>query len=482
MTFSLFDKRLGVPMTLLMLAMLALMVSLATLVRTTTVANERVNELNSAWLAVQDGSVEGSELIAADRLMSGVIAPAPVVKEAALWSFGLAVVSALLLLWLVLAARRASQRKSDFLADEERREQAAVMKLMDEIAPLASGDLRVHATVTDALTGSLADAFNYAVSELRWLVGTLGRSAEQVNSSVERSRVSAATVASACSEQSRQIHLSSNHLSSMSAVMAALSVDAAESTQAAQSAVAQAETGASSLSASLSRLSAIRDEADQTTRLMHRLADNVAAIDERVVNIQDVAKQTDLLALNTTIRASAGSRSSSVTDAAADLGRLSDEVSQLAEVLGQATRDIGSLTRTISEDAAQTVQSMEHTMTELAAGLEQTQQANDALDTIRRNSHELRVRVVSMADRTAAQSGIVSQLSDNMNAINKITRQTAEGVGGNADSLVELKELAGELKHSLADFRLPTREVKPPGASGSISSARRAADRAATHD
>ena len=482
MKSSPYEKRLGVPFTLLMLALLALMVSLVALARTASIANERVSELNTAWQAVQEGSVDGSELITTDYLMTRILAPVPAVRDAALWSLGLGVLSLLLLFWLVHAARRADQLMSTSFAGDEQKEQAAVMKLMDEIAPLASGDLRVHATVTDAMTGSLADAFNYAVSELRWLVGTMATSADQVNASVERSRLSAHNVASACAEQSRQIHLSSNDLLSMSAVMADLSADTAESTVAAQSAVDKAEAAAGSLSASLHRLSAIRDEADQTTRLMHRLADNVAAIDERVVNIEDVARQTDLLALNTTIRASAGTRSSSVTDAATDLGRLSDEVAQLAEVLGQATRDIRSLTRTISEDAAQTVQSMDLTMTELSAGLEQTQHASNALDIIRSNSHELRERVVSMAERTVVQSGIVSQLSENMDQINRITQQTAEGVTGNADSLTELKDLAGELKQSLADFRLPTRTVKLPEQNSTFSTARKAAERAAIHE
>jgi len=482
MTFSHYEKRLGVPFTLLMLALLALMVSLVALARTASIADERVSELNTAWQAVQDGSVDGSELVTTDYLMTRILAPVPAAREAALWSLGLGALSLLLLFWLVLSARRADQQMLTSFEADEQKEQAAILKLMDEIAPLASGDLRVHATVTDAMAGSLADAFNYAVSELRWLVGTMATSADQVNASVERSRACAQTVASACTEQSRQIHLSSNDLLSMSAVMADLSADTAESTVTAQSAVDNAEAATSSLSASLQRLSTIRDEADQTTRLMDRLADNVEAIEERVVNIEDVARQTDLLALNTTIRASAGTRSNSVTDAATDLGRLSDEVAQLAEVLGQATRDIRSLTRTISEDAAQTVQSMDLTMTELSAGLEQTQHASDSLNTIRENSHELRERVASMAERTVVQSGIVSQLSENMDQINRITQQTAEGVTGNADSLTELKDLAGELKQGLADFRLPTRTIKALEHGSTVSTARKTADRAAIRE
>jgi len=476
------DKRLGVPFVLLMLALFALLVSLFGLQRTAGIANERLSELQTAWAAVQDGTVEGSELVAANRMMERVGVPVPVVQNSARWSLGLALLSLALFAWLVIAARRANQAKIEYEDGQERNEQAAILKLLDEMAPLASGDLRVRATVTEAMTGALADAFNYAVSELRWLVGTMGHSAQQVDESIKRSRDAAHVVARACSEQTEQIHRSSNYLLTMSASMAELSADAAESAQAAQAAVDKADSGVEALDGSLRRLSIIRDEADATTRLMHRLADNVRAIDEQVLAVEDIAKRTDLLALNTTIRASAGSRTLSAPDAAADLGRLSDEVAQLAEILGQATRDIGSLTRTISQDAGDTVQSMEHTTAELAAGVEQSQQASVALHAIRSDSQMVRQRVASMAEKTVEHSSIVRQLSENMDSISRITQQTSEGVNANAESLNELQELANELQLSLSDFRLPAKPSPDRKHMNTPSDARRAAERAVIHE
>ncbi len=476
------DGQLGVPFLLLMLSLFALLVSLVGLQRTAGIANERLSELQAVWEDVQDGTVKGSELIAADRMMERVRVPVPVVQNSARWSLGLALLSLALLAWLVVAARRANQARMAHDDGQERNEQASILKLMDEIAPLASGDLRFKATVTDAMTGVLADAFNYAISELRWLVGTMGHSAQQVDESVKRSRETADTVVKACSEQTRQIHRSSNFLLSMSGTMAELSADAAESSAAAQAVVVKADSGVDALDSSLSRLSIIRNEADTTTRLMRRLAKNACAIDEHVLVVQDVARRTDLLALNTTIRASAGSRTLSGSDAVADLGRLSDEVAQLAEVLGQATRDIGSLTRTISKDAGDTVQSMEYTTAELAAGVEQSQQASVALHAIRSDSQALHQRVAVMAEKSVEHSGIVRQLSENMGVISRITQQTSEGVNANADSLNELQELASELRQSLADFHLPTKKLPDKKHVETPSDARRAADRSVIHE
>ncbi len=220
---------------------------------------------------------------------------------------------------------------------------------------------------------------------------------------------------------------------------------------------------------------------------MRRLVENVAAIDDRVQVIRDIAGRTDLLALNATIRASAGTRTASPSDAASDMGRLSDEVTQLAEALGQTTRDIFTLTRTIAQDAADTVQSMNYTSVELAASVVQSEKASDAFQTIRQVSESMQQRVAAIADKSAEQTGIVRQLSENMDVINHITRQTGDAVSGNADSLGELAELSGELKQNLSDFRLPAKLASSNASSvaGAESEqpslARKAADRAAIH-
>jgi len=334
-------------------------------------------------------------------------------------------------------------------------EHDAMIALVEEMSPLFRGDLRAKATATTDTSEALANTFNHAISELRWLVETMETSSDRLKKTIEGSHESAGNVSVACAEQSRQIHKSSNYLFSMSATMSGLSADAAESSLAAQSAVDHAEFGADALRASLHTLSAIRDEADSTTRVMHRLADNVDAIDERISVIEDVARQTDLLALNTTIRASAGSRAATATSTAADLGRLSDEVAQLADVLGQATRDIGSLTRNIAEDASDTVQSMEHIAAELATGVIQTQHASDGLDIIQSSSRALHERVLLMTERCVEQTGIVRQLTEHMDQINQITDQTVEAVTLNSESLGELKAVAKELRLRTLDFRLP---------------------------
>ena len=110
-----------------------------------------------------------------------------------------------------------------------RREQAAILKLLDELRPLADGDLSVRATVDESMTGALADAFNYAVSELRWIVGAAVGSAQAVRVAVERTHKPIRALANGASVQSREVLRSSNYLGAMSGVMTELSLSAGES-------------------------------------------------------------------------------------------------------------------------------------------------------------------------------------------------------------------------------------------------------------
>jgi len=346
--------------------------------------------------------------------------------------------------------RRRAQRS---LVDQRRQaqEQAAVLRLLDEMAPLATGDLRVRAEVSEAKTGALADSFNHAVTELRWLVRAVKDSAEQIKAAVINTREASGKLAQDGSVQAREVHRSSNYLSVMSDTMSQLSAHATESSRIADTSVAEADAGADAVQASVDGLLRIREQAEMTTRLMQRLVESSEAINTRVGDIQEVAKRTDLLALNTTIRAAAVAEQGA-TD---DLSRLADDVAQLADVLNGATRNIASLTGIIRRDAAQTMQSMAQTVAELGAGHEQAKQASVSLDSIKRVSGELQTLIGEIASKTLRQAGVVRQLSSNMGVINSITRDSAVGLQGAAEALERLDGMASELRDSVAYFRLP---------------------------
>ncbi len=358
-----------------------------------------------------------------------------------------------LLCWGLLRALKNSQSIN---AGKLRNEQGAILRLLDEISPLAQGDLRVQATVSEASTGAVADAFNFAVYELRRLVHAVKKSADLVKESVTETRKSADHLARASSVQAREIHRSSNYLSVMSDTMAQLSEHAVESSRIADLSVQQARAGNVSVQANVDGLLRIREQAEMTSRLMQRLVETSSLINERVNDIQAVAKRTDLLALNTTIRSVAQvSNGGSV-----DVSQLSNDVSHLADTLGQASRDIANLSDLIHQDASITLASMAKTISEVDDNQTTAEQAKQNLNEIDRVSNELNGLISNIASKSLRQAGVVKQLSANMGVINNITRDSTVELQQSAKALESLQDMTAELRESVSDFKLP--HIKKP--------------------
>ncbi|MBX2835354.1 MAG: methyl-accepting chemotaxis protein [Gammaproteobacteria bacterium] len=380
------------------------------------------------------------------------------------WLWMLAILSALstLLSWL-LALRydlRADATKNRFLLGQTsgqnadnptNSDQLAILQLLDEMTPLASGDLTVTATVSEAMTGALADAFNYSVLELRRLVSELSSSADEINAAIENTRQASRKMASAGSVQSREVMRSSNYLNAMSGAMAQLSAHAAEAATITEDSVEQAQAADHAAAMSSDALTTIKIQADATSDAMQRLVSSTQTIQARVRDISSVAERTDLLALNTTIQAAANT----------DVGttgpyvRLSDEVSTLADVLGQAARDIVHLVDTIQLDANNTLDCMRHTQQALQIGTARVADVSHALVSIDQTSKDLHEHVTTMAGKALKQAGVVKQLSANMGVINELTRDTAEGLNSSATEIDALHDLSIRLRRSVAGFRLP---------------------------
>ncbi len=340
----------------------------------------------------------------------------------------------------------------------ERRQQAAILKLLDEMGPLADGDLSVRATVDESMTGALADAFNHAVSELRWLVGSAVGSAQAVREAVARTHQPMRGLASGASVQSREILRSSNYLGAMSGVMTELALRAREAVQQSSASGSAVSRGRDSLLKAGAEFTRIRDDSSLTTRLTHRLAENLRAIDAESAAIQEIAARTDLLALNTTVRAAVnGSEQSGGTTS--DYAQLSDDVADLAAVLNRASREIGALTAAIRDDTAEILQAMASTDRALANGVAELDSLQVELEAVEASVAELDAVVQETAESASRQARVVGRVSGNMTVIDRISREGADGAAHVAVSLDELQNLADELERSVAGFRLP---VRPP--------------------
>ncbi len=473
------DRRLSAPFVLLMLCLLALLVSLIGLYRTSSITQTRMADLQVSWQAIMEGEIDGTELLATDRLMQSVVRPVPAVRSAAGWSLGMAALSLVFIAWLVSVIRSSSRTRQSMTDQQGRNSQAAVDKLLDEIAPLASGDLGVKATSSEGAAGALADGFNYAIGELRRLVGSQLSTSRTIADSVGQSQALADNIEQHCTRQSDRLHQSSNLLLCLSNTTGDLSASAAESTVTTKLIVDRVVAVSKALKFSLQHVQEARDESGNTTRLLQSLVAYVKAIDEGNASVKDIARRTELLALNTTIRVSASAGQSHAGDnSSSDIGRLTEDVATLAETLGQATGDIGSLANASAADTAEALMALQRITQTLDDHIGQLQSAEILLDEIRVNATATNTQTMSMAENTAMNASVIRDLSENMDLINQITQQTVQNVSDHVESLESVKKLATDLRQSVSDFTLSDDAEASAIEDGTVSGARRAAERA----
>ena len=358
-----------------------------------------------------------------------------------------AAVALLCIVALTIVSSTRRQNKRAKLVDQKN--QDSIMRLLDEISALADGDLNTQATVSEDMTGAIADSFNYAIGELRRLVAAITSSADRVTVAVEETGSSAQQLARASSVQSREIQRSATYLSAMSDTMEQMSTRANEAAGIANQSVDMAVGGRRAVLETVEGMGRIRAQQQQTAMLLKRLSESSVQIGDIVNLINEVTSRSRLLALNSAIHSSSG---------AAENHRFSDianEVQNLSTTLNESAHDIETLVNIIQDDAKAASESMVQTGNEMRRGQELANEAGSALKEIETISRRLSVVVEHLSTKTSKQSDVVNQLSTNMGVINDVTRRSAHGMQLSAAALGDLRVMASELRDGVSDFVLP---------------------------
>jgi twitching motility protein PilJ len=357
-----------------------------------------------------------------------------------------AVIFAVALVFTLVADQR---RRFASSAELNQRNQEAIMRLLDEMGSLAEGDLTVKTTVSEDITGAIADSVNYAIDELRSLVTTINETSEQVSSSAQETQTTARHLADAAEQQAQQISSATSAINQIVSSMDIVSKDSAQSADVAERSVEIASRGAEVVRETISGMDSIRDQIQETSKRIKRLGESSQEIGSIVELINDIAEQTNILALNAAIQAA------SAGEAGRGFAVVADEVQRLAERSTSATKRIETLVQTIQSDTNEAVNSMEQTTAEVVAGARLAEDAGSALGDIERVSHDLSALIQSISTAARAQSAAATDVSVSMNAIQEITSQTSQGASQTADSIGTLAQLASDLRRSVAHFKLP---------------------------
>ena len=342
-----------------------------------------------------------------------------------------------------LEASRASEAQARSGGQEE-----AILRLMNEMASLAEGDLSVRATVSDDMTGAIADSINYTIEGLSDLVARINVAAEQMATASAQANRTSADLLVATESQSDQIRGASESIVSMSRSIEEVSSSATRSADVAQQSLMAAEQGALAVHNSISGMNELRGQIQDTAKRIKRLGESSQQIGEIVSLISDITERTQVLALNAAIQAAA----------AGEAGRgftvVAEEVQRLAERSAGATGQISTIVRTIQTDTQDAVAAMERSTQQVVEGARLSDAAGKALAEIGEVSRRLASLIEGISQSTQDQVRTATEVTSNIQNILAINRQTSEGTRQTVDSVGELAALAGLLQDSVANFKL----------------------------
>jgi len=362
-------------------------------------------------------------------------------------SFILTIILALRLSYVPLAS---ISNSLEVMEVQNRHNQDAILQLLDEMGDLADGDLTVTATVTEDITGAIADSVNYTIDALRDLVENINSTTVHVSSAAQETQATAIHLTDASEHQTQQITEVSTAISEMAGSIEQVSQNASQSSDVAKQSVQLATQGTEAVRKSITGMDTIREHIQETSKRIKRLGESSQEIGDIVELINDIAEQTNILSLNAAIQATMAG------EAGRGFAVVADEVQRLAERSSNATKQIDALVRTIQSDTNEAISSMEQSTSGVVLGAQLSQDAGTALEQIEAVSHQLADLINNISDAAKQQAQAAIGTSDSMNVIQEIAMQTSTGTNESAASIGRLLDLTDDLRKSISGFTLPS--------------------------
>lgn len=349
---------------------------------------------------------------------------------------------------LAEAQRQEAERQEQEAKRVNDANQAAILRLMNELQTVAEGDLTQQATVTEDITGAIADSVNYTVEELRSLVSQVQGTVGRVTETTQQVEATSTELLAASTEQLREIRDTGESVLQMAGRINDVSGKAQETASVARQSLDAAESGLRAVQNTIGGMNLLRDQIQETSKRIKRLGESSQEIGEITELISDITEQTNVLALNAAIQAA------SAGEAGRGFSVVAEEVQRLAERSADATRQIAALVKTIQTDTQDAVGAMERSTQGVVEGARLSDAAGTALGEIDRVSRQLAELIAQISNQAQQEAQSANVVAANIQHIFAVTEQTGEGTRSTAAMVRELSRTAEELKQSVARFKI----------------------------
>jgi twitching motility protein PilJ len=347
-----------------------------------------------------------------------------------------------------IKATREREARAGLDADENKRNQDAILRLMNEMGALADGDLTTKATVSEDITGAIADSVNLTVGELRNLVSGVNKTADEVTQGAAGASVVSQRLLTTASSQGEELRKAGDSVELMTQSIGEVSKSAGQSAEVARQSLVTAERGSQAVQNSIKSMNQIRDQIQETSKRIKRLGESSQEIGEIVELISDITEQTNVLALNAAIQAA------SAGEAGRGFAVVAEEVQRLAERSSEATKQIGAIVKAIQADTQDAVAAMEKSTQGVVEGAQLSDAAGSALSEIDTVTKELAERIQSIAVSTEMQVDIAREVAKSMHNSLTLTNEATMGTNETAVTIKELAARARQLKASVSRFKV----------------------------
>lgn len=411
-------------------------------------AAPQVRSLADAKTAAQAIVMDSDTLLAQSQRLVDAYQSSSTKQSTSLltWLFG-----ALLLATLALIAKTyldMSRRRAEEAVRTNRQNQDGILRLMNELGDLAEGDLTVRATVSEDITGAIADSVNYTTDEFRKLVTRINMAAEQMGVATKDAESISRGLLIETQKQAKEIQGAGEAVQLMAQSIKEVDSSASRSANVARRTLVVTQQGAQAVRNSISGMDGIREQIQDTAKRIKRLGESSQEIGEIVDLISDITEQTNVLALNAAIQAAAAG------DAGRGFSVVAEEVQRLAERSAEATKQIGGIVKTIQGDTHDAVAAMEKSILGVVDGAVLSDMAGQSLKEIEQVSNELATLINSISVSTQVQTDMANEVAGVMQEILRITEHTTEGTRLTANSVAQLANLTSDLRSSVAGFKL----------------------------